>query len=182
VAIDVKPRYENSAAALKAVESEYQYWSGKLTESSFQLCVAIIAANWAVYQDVDRLRANPYAIWSICLVVATLAISLLVSKRMSEAHREQCEYAEKESKKWEQEYEAAPNAPGAWPFTDEIENIGWVARGLKTFLPLIAGALFVMGVLSHGKPGDTNSAGDSSGLTPHAVSATLDSHPSPSAP
>ena len=147
----MRSRYENSAAALKSVESEYQYWSGKLTESSFQLCIAIIAANWAVYQDVDRLRANPFAVWSICLVVATLGISLLVSKRMSEAHREQCEYAEKESEKWAQEYEAARTAPGAWPFTEEIENIGWVARVLKTLLPLVAGFLFIIGVLFHGK-------------------------------
>lgn len=139
-------RYQNGDDALKAVEADFQYWSGKLTESSFQLCIGIIAANWAVYHTVDNLRTEPYAVWSIVLVVAALALSLVVAKRMSEAHREQCEFAEKNKTVWDSACEDEKTA-AEWPFTAEIENIGWVARELKTWLPVIAGFLFLMSLL-----------------------------------
>jgi hypothetical protein len=146
----MKSRYNDESDAIKELESEYQYWSGKLTESSFQLCIAILAANWAVYQDVNKLRENSYAVWSICLVIATLVISLLVAKRMSEAHRERCEYAEADKPRWAKEHNTYRESNGgAWPFTDEIENIGWISRLLKTWLPLVAGVLFCLGALSN---------------------------------
>lgn len=139
-------RYQNGDDALKAVEADFQYWSGKLTESSFQLCIGIIAANWAVYHTVDNLRAEPYAIWSIGLVVVALGLSLIVAKRMSEAHREQCEHAEKNKIDWDSACKSGNTAP-EWPFTAEIENIGWVARELKAWLPVLAGVLFLISLL-----------------------------------
>ena len=38
--------YGSSNDALKKVCSEYEYWSGRLTETSLQMCCALIAANW----------------------------------------------------------------------------------------------------------------------------------------
>jgi hypothetical protein len=136
-------RYSNGDEALKAVEADFQYWSGKLTESSFQLCIGIVAANWAVYHTVDNLRAEPCAVWSIGLVVIALGLSLVVAKRMSEAHREQCEFAEKNKTDWDNACKSS-HTPPEWPFTAEIENIGWVARELKTWLPVLAGVLFLI--------------------------------------
>jgi hypothetical protein len=143
-----KPRYESSVHALQAVEEGFNYWSSRITESSFQMCVAIIAANWAVYPKINEIKHNPYALWSIMLVLATIAVSLISAWRMSEAHREQCERAEREPRTWNNEYAEFSSKRHAWPFTDEIENLGWVVRGIKTFLPLLSGGIFIYGVLT----------------------------------
>ncbi len=44
------------AAALQKVCSEYEYWSGKLTDISLQMCYALIGANWVI---LGTLNWNP---------------------------------------------------------------------------------------------------------------------------
>lgn len=142
----MKSRYKDESEALEAVEAHYRYWSGRLTESSFQLCLGIIAANWAVYRDVHQIRNNPCALWSLGIVIFTLGLSLLSAKRMSEAHREQCERAEQDPKRWEDEFRDSQGKRTAWPFTEEIENIGWITRSARAYLPLASGLIFIIGL------------------------------------
>lgn len=60
--------YQNPNDALKAVREDYLYWTGKLTDTSWQLSYAIIAANWAVFGSVDKLLGN---LWSKLSVSGT---------------------------------------------------------------------------------------------------------------
>lgn len=137
--------YASPAEAAKEVRTDYLYWTGKLTDSSFELSVALIAANWAVFGE--RLVQNVWAKLSIFLVLLGLAISLLGAKRMSELHRVRMDYSEEAPERWRREYEAAHGQRVSWPFTDEIERLGFVLRLTKTWLPLAGGLLLLIGVL-----------------------------------
>lgn len=53
--------YASPAEALKKVSTEYEYWSGKLTETSLQMCYALIAANWVVFGSMNGSLSN---IWT----------------------------------------------------------------------------------------------------------------------
>jgi hypothetical protein len=61
--------YQNPNDALKAVREDYLYWTGKLTDTSWQLSYAIIAANWAVFGSVDKLLGNLWSKLSVSLVI-----------------------------------------------------------------------------------------------------------------
>ena len=58
--------YKDPNAAATAVKESYDYWTGKLTESSFALSLAVIGANWAVFGSVDRVLNNIWSELSIC--------------------------------------------------------------------------------------------------------------------
>ena len=49
--------------ALKKVTSEFEYWSGKLTETSMQMCYALIGANWVVFGWLNGILNNVWAKW-----------------------------------------------------------------------------------------------------------------------
>lgn len=50
--------YANSEEALKDVQDTYIDWTRKLSETSFQLSLAIIGANWAAFGTVDKILSN----------------------------------------------------------------------------------------------------------------------------
>lgn len=60
--------YTTSSDAPKAVRDDYHYWTGKLTDSSFQLSLAVIAANWPVFSSASGILCNWWAKLSIALV------------------------------------------------------------------------------------------------------------------
>lgn len=139
--------YSNSGEGLKAVREDYHYWTGKLTESSFQLSLAVIAANWAVFGSVQRILDSCWAKSSLFLVIVNLAFSLLGAKWMGELHRERVDYAAEDLKRWEQECAAALGRRDPWPFTKKIERLGRILREVRTWLPLVAGAAFLVALL-----------------------------------
>ena len=55
----------------------YIDWTRKLSESSFQLSLAIIGANWAAFGTVDKILSNVWAKFSLIVVIADLAINLI---------------------------------------------------------------------------------------------------------
>lgn len=134
--------YDAPGDALKAVKEEYHYWTGKLTESSFQLSLGVIAANWAVFRSVESVLGNFWAKISLLLVLLCLAINLLTAKYMGELHRDRVEYAESDLSNWEREFSETKGKRDPWPFTQEIENLGRWARRFKAWLPIAAGLAF----------------------------------------
>ena len=86
--------YETPSDALKAVHEDYHYWTGKLTESSFELSVAVIGANWAVFGSLAGILDNLCAQASISTVIVGLGINLVGAKWLGEMHRERIAYAE----------------------------------------------------------------------------------------
>jgi hypothetical protein len=50
--------YETPAAGARALVDAYQYWTGKLTDTSLQMSYAVIAANWAAFGSIDLILKN----------------------------------------------------------------------------------------------------------------------------
>jgi hypothetical protein len=139
--------YETSADALRAVGGEFNHWSEKLTDTSFQLSIALIAANWTVFGSVARVLENSWAKGSLFLVVLGLGVSLIGAKWMSEAHRRLYERAEGNLIQWEAEFRNSIGKRVAWPYTDTIEFWGRDLRECKVWMPLGGGALFLVGLV-----------------------------------
>lgn len=138
--------YAGPTEAAKAVHEDYLYWTGKLTDTSFQLSVAVIAANWAVFGSTQHLLANTWSKLSISVVILSVGTSLLGAKIMSELHRKRLEYAESDPARWKEEFDAAHGRSDPWPYTRVIEALAFLFRWCKTWLPLAGGALFLAGV------------------------------------
>ena len=136
--------FSDPSEALKSVRDDYLYWTGKLTESSFQLSLAIIAANWAVFTNKNDLLKNGWARASIAVVLLSLAVSLVAAKMMGEAHRKIIDHAESDLDRWKKEFDAALDTKDPWPFTQFINRYGRVARECKTWLPLAGGIFFLL--------------------------------------
>jgi hypothetical protein len=60
--------YATPEEALKKVSSEFEYWTGRLTETSLQMCYALIAANWLVFGSVRGILGNLCATLSLLMV------------------------------------------------------------------------------------------------------------------
>jgi hypothetical protein len=140
--------YADATDGLRAVWQDYLYWTGKLTDSSFELSVGLIAANWAVFGSVQKIVANFWAKTSIALVIITLGISLVGAKVMGDLHRRRINYAGENVERWEKECEAALGHRDPWPFTKAIERSGRCLREIKTWLPLIAGGCFLVALFT----------------------------------
>lgn len=136
--------YAGPAEGLKAVRNDFLYWTRRLTDTSFELSLALIGANWAAFGSVQKILTNGWARASLGLVIVSLALSLFGAKVMGELHRRRINYATGNSKRWEEEAAAALGRTDPWPFTKGIERLGRCLREAKTWLPLLAGALFLV--------------------------------------
>lgn len=139
--------YADPPEAAKAVHKDYLYWTGKLTDSSFELSVLIIAANWAVFGSIERVLNNCWAKSSISLVMLGLGINLAGAWYMAELHRKAFDHAEASPKRWRQEFNTYSGSSNPWPFTKDIESLGRTLRKYKTLLPLGGGILFLVGLV-----------------------------------
>ena len=140
--------YQNPAEGLKKIQTDYEYWTRTLTRGSFELSVALIAANWAVFGTVDHVLNNPWSKGSVFLVVVNVAINLLGALVMSDLLRRQWEKAEAEPDDWRSEWKAAAHTDKPWPFTTSIQCLGKILRWCKVLLPLSGGVLFLVGLLT----------------------------------
>jgi len=138
--------YATAGEGLKAVQEHYLDWTGRLTDSSLQLSLGVLAANWAVFGTVRGILGNPWAKSSVFLVIATMTLNLLCSKWMSELHRNRVNYASANVMRWEEACTASLGKSDPWPFTRGIERLGRAMREVRTWLPLAAGALFLTGL------------------------------------
>jgi hypothetical protein len=142
------PVYKDSASGLEKIQTEYEYWTGALTKGSFELSVALIAANWAVFGSVERILKNFWSKGSILLVVVNLALSLRGARLMSEWLYRRWKEAQTDPEKWLNEWQEAARTDKPWPFTQDLESLGKMLRFFKTWLPLLSGLFFLFGLLS----------------------------------
>ena len=140
--------YQSPNEALKALREEYQYWTGRLTDTSLQLSYAVIAANWAVFGSVDKILNNRWSQISIGLVVAALLLSVFGAKWMGELHRKQIDRAESNLEIWNSEFKQNAGKRVPWPFTSQIESLGRISREVRVWLPLLAGIAFLIALVS----------------------------------
>lgn len=136
--------YQTPTDALKAVREDYLYWTGKLTDTSIQLSYAVIAANWAVFGSAHQILASFWSKLSVAMVIVALGVNLAGAKCMGELHRSQISDAESDRSRWDAKFAENAGKSDPWPFTKGIESLGRVMREAKTWLPLIAGILFLI--------------------------------------
>lgn len=139
--------YASPAEALKKVSSEFEYWSGKLTETSLQMCYAIIGANFVVFGSVNGILGNLWAKWSLVMVIFALAVSIIGAWLLSESLRKRVAYGEGDKDRWKKEFDAFSTTNSPWPFTKNIEDTGRSMRVIKGVFTLIAGGLLIIGAI-----------------------------------
>ncbi len=139
--------YKDAHEALQAVRLDYQYWTGKLTDTSLQLSFALIGANWACFGSVDGILAVFWAKVSVALVIVGLVVSVAGARLMGELHCRRIDYAEENLGRWNLEFIETMGKRDPWPFTRAIEWWGRSLRFARTWLPLAAGAAFVLAVV-----------------------------------
>lgn len=140
--------YRDAGDGLKAVRADYLYWTERLTETSFHLSLGVIAANWAAFGSVEELFGNRWARASVALVIVSLGLSLLGAKRMGELHHKRIDYAAENVDRWEKDCFASLGKRDPWPFTKGIERLGRLMREAKTWLPVGAGAAFLVALVA----------------------------------
>lgn len=134
-------------AANKLLEA-YNYWTGKLTESNFQLSLAIIGANWAVFGTVQKILSSRPSTWSIILVLAGLGVNIIMIFALGELHRYRAKYAEKDPVRWEREFQNAKGKLVPWPYTPLILHLATFFRWARLLFPILAGILFVIALFT----------------------------------
>src|SRR2546429_7135017 len=115
--------YADAGEALKEVRKDFYYWSTKLTESSFALSLAVIAANWAVFGSLDKILNNRWSQFSIASVILALGLNLIGYKRLIDALRKQIRYAEADRPRWHTEFDESLKMRTDWPYTAKITSI-----------------------------------------------------------
>lgn len=138
--------YESAIKASQAVKERYEYWTGQLTGTSFQLSVALIAANWAVFGSSDKILRNWWAAASLLIVLAGLGISLWLTRSIGEALRDRVRYAESDPTRWETEFHETRGKAEPWPYDARIDALARCLRWLKLWAPVAAGALLAIAI------------------------------------
>jgi hypothetical protein len=139
--------YASPAEALKKVCSEYEYWSGRLTEGTLQMSYAVIAADWAVFGSINGILDNFWAKMSLLMVIFGLAANLIGAWFLSEALRKRVEYGEADSPRWNREFTQYRESACAWPFTDPIQKVGGKMRLIKATFALAGAGFLIVGAI-----------------------------------
>lgn len=146
------PLYDSPVAALREVRESYTYWSSQLTSSSFQLCIALIAANWAAFGSAAALRGNSWASASLIVVLVCLGLSLLGTARMANVLYESVGSAEKDRDSWAREFIATAKKDDPWPYSREAITLAQNLRWVKTWMPVAGGILLVIALVTSSLP------------------------------
>jgi hypothetical protein len=136
------------AEGLKSLALAYAYWTGKITDISFQTCLTIVAANWALYQKPGEIVAHSWSLASLSVALLAVLVSLLGAGQMARLHFKRFYDAQTNPKQWEADWKVAEETPSQWPFTDDIVLTGRVFSALKIALPLISGVCFLVSAWS----------------------------------
>jgi hypothetical protein len=142
--------YENPGKALEAIVCAYDAWSGSLTNTSLQMCYAVVAGDWLIFGSIDSIRKNHWAIWSLSMVLAALSVNMISAWFMSEWLRKTLENAECDND-WEKKFTDAAGKRDPFPFTKRIEFTTTALRFVKMICPLMGGLLLILGAW-HLKP------------------------------
>src|ERR1700744_442946 len=117
-----KGLYADPSEALKAVIANYEYWTGRLTETSAQMSYAVIAANWIIFGSVNVILKSTCSKLSLLFVLLSLATSVVGTWLLCEGHRRQGVYGDCDPVRWENEFRKFANTKHPWPFTPFIER------------------------------------------------------------
>lgn len=142
--------WDDHRKAVDGIEKAFVRWSGRLTDSSLTLSLAVIGANWALCGGPDGLIRNACSKWAVLLVFSSIGVHLIGAAVVVQLLRNRRMYAEKDVGRWSTEFQAnSKNDQSApWPFTISIRRWILMLRWLKIGLPFTAGVLTVFAFLN----------------------------------
>lgn len=139
--------YASPEAALQEVSNEFKYWSGRLTETSLQMCYALIAANWLVFGSLSGILGSVWAKISLLTVLLALATNVVGAWILTEDMRRRIDYGEEQYDRWSDEFRAASGKKDPWPFTQRMVDVGIQTRRIKAGLTLAGGVFWIIGAI-----------------------------------
>ena len=143
----VEGLYSSATEALQKLSSEYEYWSGKLTETSLHMCYALIASNWVVFGSMNGILRSGRAKFSLVMVLLGLAANIIGAWLLSVCIRNRVAYGEGDNRRWTEEFNQFIGTESSWPFTETIDGIGRWMRAIKAIFTLAGGALLIIGAM-----------------------------------
>jgi hypothetical protein len=139
--------YAGPSEALEAVIADFQYWTGRLTETSAQMSYAVIGANWIVFGSVNAILGSIWSKLSLLAVLLGLATGVVGTWLLCEAHRRRGVYGDSDPARWATEFHKFANKRSPWPFTAFIEWTASWTRNLKAAFALLGGVFLVIGAI-----------------------------------
>ncbi len=140
---DTRSLYQTPVDATKAIQERFLYWTGKLTDTSLQLCFAVIAANWAVFRTTDDILKNCWSRASIVLVIFGMGCNLVSTFLIGNSLSERIDYAEANLPRWQNEYSQNVGKPTPWPYSEKSVMLSRIARHIRLWVPIFGGATFI---------------------------------------
>lgn len=140
-------RFETAGDATDELFEGFNDWSASISSYGMQAAYSVIAANWAVYGSANAIITNYWARTSMALVITFIGVNLFLTWRMTVQYQRRLKYADDDKDRWHNEFNHGEDASSAWPYTSSIQSLGASMRLLKTWAPIGAGLIFVMGLI-----------------------------------
>jgi hypothetical protein len=148
-----KGLYANPQEALKVIVANYEYWTGRLTETSVQMAYAVIGANWIIFGSVNGILSNIWAKLSLLCALLSLAAGVIGAWFLCEALGRRGNFGDDYPEKWEKEYgdfikrKTTQPKHDPWPITKFIELTSAWSRNLKAAFVLLGALLLIVGTI-----------------------------------
>jgi hypothetical protein len=139
-------RFEKASDALTEVKEGYDRWTGGLGSRAVEASFGVLAANWIVFGSARALLENGFAKWSVGVIVVFLGANLLLTALMAKLYGDRCDYADADKERWQSEFAIAARKGNSWPYTPTMDRLGDFLRYMRTWAPVIGGALFLLGL------------------------------------
>jgi hypothetical protein len=151
VPINSDPRslYQSPVDATKAIQERFLYWTGKLTDTSLQLCFAVIAANWAAFKTTDDILKNHWSRASIALVIFGMGCNLVATFLVGKSLSQRVDYAEGDLARWQNEYSQSVGKATPWPYSESSVTLSRIARHIRLWVPILGGATFIVALFKN---------------------------------
>ncbi len=141
---NIKDNSKDMEKGKKDLLDAFNIWSEGLSRHSVQATYAIIAANWATHVKPNNpILADTSACWSIGICIAFIMANIMITGVLNQLHKDRWKEAEDNTESWIRDFNNRNDSKSQWPYTKKIDNYGVVLLYLRTFAPLIAGAIFI---------------------------------------
>ena len=139
-------RFSNAGDAAAELITGFNDWSANISLYGMHMAYAVIAANWAVYGNAQTILSNPWAKYSVAIVILFLGLNLFCTWLMTNSYAERCDYADDDKNRWANEFKNEDAKSSAWPYSKYIENLGDFIRFIKVWVPIVGGIVFILGL------------------------------------
>ena len=144
-------RFSKAGDAAAELITGFNDWSANISLYGMHMAYAVIAANWAVYGNAQAILSNPWAKYSVAIVIFFLGLNLFCTWLMTNLYANQCDYANDDKIRWKKEFNNENITSSAWPYTKYIENLGDFIRIIKVWVPIVGGVVFILGLFFGGQ-------------------------------